>query len=220
MATEDYNIVLTPTDRLILSSFSNALDGFAEYLGDSYEFVLHSLEDTKNSVIKIINGYHTGRKVGAPITDLALQMLDKVNESGESDSITYFTRNKDGEPLKSTTIAVRGENNRIIGLLCINFYLNSSFSDVISGFFDTKGTGFRKETFVDNSSDAIKEIYERVHTLISSNENIPVSHRKRETIVLLNKYGVFQIKNAVSIVAELMGISKNTVYMHLRSVSD
>lgn len=76
MATEDYNIVLTPTDRLILSSFSNALDGFAEYLGDSYEFVLHSLEDTKNSVIKIINGYHTGRKVGAPITDLALQMLD------------------------------------------------------------------------------------------------------------------------------------------------
>ena len=29
-----------------------------------------------------------------------------------------------------------------------------------------------------------------------------------------------EIKNAVSIVADLMGISKNTVYMHLRNISD
>lgn len=220
MAGKDYNVVLTEKDRSILDSLSNTLDGLAEYLGDGYEFVLHSLEDTERSVIKIINGYHTGRKVGAPITDLALQMLDKVNSSEGSDSITYFTRNKNGEPLKSTTIAVRGENGRIIGLLCINFYLNSSFSDIISGFFDMHGTGFRKETFVDNPNDGIKEAYERVHSIIEANDSISISQKNKEMIMLLKQYGVFKIKNAVSIVADLMGISKNTVYMHLRNIGD
>ncbi|MBQ3697488.1 MAG: PAS domain-containing protein [Spirochaetales bacterium] len=220
MAGKDYNVVLTEKDRSILESLSNTLDGLAEYLGDGYEFVLHSLEDAERSVIKIINGYHTGRKVGAPITDLALQMLDKVNSSEGSDSITYFTRNKNGEPLKSTTIAVRGENGRIIGLLCINFYLNSSFSDIISGFFDMHGTGFRKETFVDNPNDGIKEAYERVHSIIEANDSISISQKNKEMIMLLKQYGVFKIKNAVSIVADLMGISKNTVYMHLRNIGD
>ncbi len=220
MAGKDYNVVLTEKDRSILDSLSNTLDGLAEYLGDGYEFVLHSLEDTERSVIKIINGYHTGRKVGAPITDLALQMLDKVNSSEGSDSITYFTRNKNGEPLKSTTIAVRGENGRIIGLLCINFYLNSSFSDIISGFFDMHGTGFRNETFVDNPNDGIKEAYERVHSIIEANDSISISQKNKEMIMLLKQYGVFKIKNAVSIVADLMGISKNTVYMHLRNIGD
>ncbi len=220
MAGEEYNVVLTEKDRLILDSLSNTLDGLAGYMGDGYEFVLHSLEDTERSVIKIINGYHTGRKVGAPITDLALQMLDKVNSSEGSDSITYFTRNKNGEPLKSTTIAVRGEGRRIIGLLCINFYLNSSFSDIISGFFDMHGTGFRNETFVDNPNDGIKEAYERVHSIIEANDSISISQKNKEMIMLLKQYGVFKIKNAVSIVADLMGISKNTVYMHLRNIVD
>lgn len=40
--------------------------------------VLHSLEDTEHSVIKIINGHHTGRTEGMPITDLALQMLEEI----------------------------------------------------------------------------------------------------------------------------------------------
>ena len=218
MDTSRYNIVLTEKDKLILESLSHTLDGLAGYLGDGYEFVLHSLEDIDKSVIKIINGYHTGRKIGAPITDLALQMLEKVNNSEETSSITYFTKNKNGEPLKSTTIAVKGENDRIIGLLCINFYLNSSFSDIISGFFDMHGSGFRQETFVDNPNDGIKEIYERARSLVETNENIPVSQRKREIIAILNQHGVFKIKNAVSIVSDFMGISKNTVYMHLRSI--
>uniref|UniRef100_UPI000B20528B PAS domain-containing protein n=1 Tax=Clostridium sp. NkU-1 TaxID=1095009 RepID=UPI000B20528B len=45
--------------------------------------VLHSLEDTEHSVIKIINGHHTGRTEGMPITDLALLMLEEIEKDGE-----------------------------------------------------------------------------------------------------------------------------------------
>ena len=71
---------LTATDRKILDSFALMLNGLGAYLGDGYELVLHSLENLDHSVIKIINGHYTGRKEGAPITDLALKMLRQIEQ--------------------------------------------------------------------------------------------------------------------------------------------
>lgn len=62
------------------------------------------------------------RTEGAPITDLALKMLEQIRRNEENDhGVIYFSTNVKGEPLKSTTIPVKGEKDRIIGLLCINF---------------------------------------------------------------------------------------------------
>ena len=57
-------VKLNSRDRLILESYKAVLDGLADYLGSGYEIVLHSLENFEHSVIKIINGEHTGRKEG------------------------------------------------------------------------------------------------------------------------------------------------------------
>ena len=124
------SVDLTLVDQEILNSYSNMIEGLACYLGEGYEIVLHSLENYEHSVINIINGSHTGRKIGAPITDLALNMLEKI-ENTDKDYITYFSTNKKGEPLKSTTIAIRGEKRRIIGLLCMNLYMNTSLNDFV-----------------------------------------------------------------------------------------
>ena len=62
-------------ERLILNSYIPVVEGLAAYLGPSYEITLHSLENLDHSVIKIMNGFHTGRSEGSPITDLALRML-------------------------------------------------------------------------------------------------------------------------------------------------
>ena len=130
-------VKLTRADQKILKSYIPTLQGLAAYLGSSYEIVLHSLEDYDHSVIGIINGEHTGRRIGAPITDLALDMLDELSAGGKASTV-YFSRNKKGEPLKSTTIAVRGEHDRIIGLICINLYMNTSLCDILDGL--TPGT--------------------------------------------------------------------------------
>ena len=132
---KDHHVKLTETDREILKSYSTMLEGLSMYLGEGYELVLHSLEDYSSSAVKVIHGLHTGRTEGAPLTDLALDLLEEMQkEDADSRGITYFTHNKKGEPLKSVTIPVRGEKDRIIGLLCINFYLNTPFSEYISNF--------------------------------------------------------------------------------------
>lgn len=102
------NLKLTSLDKKILHSYSQTLDGLSNYLGNGYEIVLHSLEDYEHSAIKVINGYHTGRTEGAPITDLALKMLEQIRRNEENDhGVIYFSTNVKGEPLKSTTIPVK-----------------------------------------------------------------------------------------------------------------
>ena len=80
----EYNVPFTDEDHRILSSCVTLVEGLADYLGGGYEIVLHSLEDVEHSVVKIINGHHTGRTTGAPITDLALSMLSRIENENRS----------------------------------------------------------------------------------------------------------------------------------------
>lgn len=73
-------VLLTESDKMILGSYKNIADALGEFLGSSCEIVIHSLESLDSSIIKIVNGNHSGRMVGAPITDIALSMLSKLEE--------------------------------------------------------------------------------------------------------------------------------------------
>lgn len=214
-------MVLTPADRLVLEAYGNLLDGLAQYLGDGYEIVLHSLEDLERSVVKIVNGHHTGRTVGAPITDLALSMLARITQQEGAPSISYFTQNRKGEPLKAATIAIQGENRRIIGLLCINFYLNTPFAQVLAAFTPPAAAPVRViETFGENTAELVEEAVARTRLQVDTQAAIPVSMKNRQVVAILYRQGIFNIKNAVDLVAAAMGISKNTVYLHLRHIKE
>ncbi len=214
-------MVLTPADRLVLEAYGNLLDGLAQYLGDGYEIVLHSLEDLHRSEVKIVNGHHTGRTVGAPITDLALSMLARITQQEGAPAISYFTQNRKGEPLKAATIAIQGENRRIIGLLCINFYLNTPFAQVLAAFTPPAAAPVRViETFGENTAELVEEAVTRTRLQVDTQAAIPVSMKNRQVVAILYRQGIFNIKNAVDLVAAAMGISKNTVYLHLRHIKE
>jgi predicted transcriptional regulator YheO len=208
------------TDRMILNSYKSMLEGLADYLGNGYEFVLHSLENLNESVIKIINGAHSGRTEGAPITDLALSMLSKIEEEGNHEYISYPSKNKKGEPLKASTIIIRGTNNKVIGLLCINFYLNTPFINILEGFspINNSVTTYVAESFVENADDLIKQMVEQAKAEIATDYSISPSLKNKKIIAILYEQGVFKLKNSVIKIAEFLDISKNTVYMHIRTL--
>ena len=210
----------TEQEHLILNSYIPVIHGLSNYFGSGYEIVLHSLEDLEHSVIAIVNGEHTGRKVGHPITDLALNMLARIEANEISDYIAYSSFNKKTEPLKSTTIAIRGENRRIIGLICINFYMNTPFYDFISNFTAPKQDEIANgsEFFADNTSELIAETVQKTQEQVLLDSSIPPSLRNKAIIRLLSEQGIFNLKDAVVQVADAMHISKNTVYLHLRSL--
>ena len=205
-------------DRQILHSYIPVLGGLAEYLSSCYELVLHSLEDFDHSVICIYNGEHTGRRVGAPITDLALNMLEQI-EKGHNDSIVYFSRNAKGEPLKSTTLAIRGEGNKVIGLLCINMYLNVPLVDMLNSLSADSALNSHSftETYTQNPDELIEKSLEEERAAVLVDPSILPSNRNKTIVEHLYDRGIFQLKDSVIKVEQLMGISKNTIYMHIRN---
>ncbi|MDD3339293.1 MAG: PAS domain-containing protein [Lachnospiraceae bacterium] len=212
-------VSLTKQDRLILESYKATVTSLASYLGDSYEIVLHSLEDPTHSVIQIANGFHTGRKIGAPITDLAIYWLGKIKSGNEKiNQYSYFSKNKLGEPLKSSTIAIRNSGDKIIGLLCINFYLGTPVINLISDLVQKDSSVFATENFM-TSPDTVENELKTACEQVRLNPALPASQRKKEIIKILYHRGVFDIKNSVEQVANALEISINTVYFHLRNIA-
>ena len=217
---EQTEIVLTPAERLILNSYRDLVCGLEDYLGIGYEIVLHSLETMEHSVIAIANGHYTNRHEGSPITDLALDMLRSIQQEDGKSHISYFSRNRSGEPLRSTTIVIYGEHRRAIGLLCINFYLNTPLYKLI-GHLTEDAMDERPmltETFVDNAEELLTRVVEQIRDEVEQDIHILPSLKNKEIIKRCSSQGIFQIKSAVTSVAKILNISKNTVYLHLKSL--
>ena len=222
---DNIEITLTPVDKAILDSYAAMVPGLSAYLGPHYEIVLHSLASLSSSVIAICNGHHTGRVVGSPITDLALQMLSEIRASRSYVTAkNYFTTKKDGTHLKSTTIPIRGENQRIIGLLCMNFYLDTPLSEVLSSLLPAvppqivPATPAPVENFATSSQSLIADMVERVSTEVHRDKSISTACKNKVIVERLYAQGIFSFKESIVRVAELLGINKNTVYMHVRNI--
>ncbi len=224
-------MVLSEVDKLILNSYKTIVYGLADYLGPQSEIVLHSLENYESSAI-IIAGENTKRKVGAPITDLALNMLSRISTSEETNFLTYFTKSKSQTKMKSSTIAIYGENKRIIGLLCINYNLECKLDDFIKNLAypeETNGDinliNFNKnekqgltENFTNRIDELIEEKVEKIKIKIHNNSEIANNNKNKEIIRILYEEGIFNIKDGVIRVANKLNISKNTVYLHIRQI--
>ena len=212
---------LTNTERQLLDSYKTSLEGLGAYLGEAFEFVLHDLSDLEHSVIKIINSHHSGRKEGAPITDLALSMLEQISANNAAPYINYISKSKYGQPVKSTTIAIFGENKRVIGMICINLYLDSPLLSLLEGFTTLdKPVEFVSENFINDSEELIARSLDKVKHDVNADSSIPVSHKNREIISILYYQGIFKLKSAVRMVSHDLNLSKNTVYLHIRALEE
>lgn len=215
------DIVLTAIDKLIFRAMKIVVQGLGIYLGEGCEIVLHSLADLQASAIEVIHGHHSGRQTGAPITNLALKMLEDIESGDAPRTLAYFNKNKHGITIKSATIPIVGEHERIIGLICINFYMDLSLADFLSAFSPLANQESDNlnmiESFSQNVDDLISESVAEIQEEIMNNPDISPNNKNKEIVLRLQEKGIFNIKDAVIKVAEQLDISKNTVYMHLRN---
>lgn len=211
---------LTAIDKIILDSYASMVEALSGYLGSAYEISLHSLEDYNHSVIRIMNGYHSGRTEGAPLTDLAINMLKRIGDEGLSATSSYTSYNavtRTGEHLKSSTIPILGEKGRVIGMLCINFYLDSPLTELIQSLTGTDRVQAEREYFAPSMSDALSEAISDARNQVMQNPSISSANKNKELIKILYDKGFFKMKDAVASVAAALDISRNTVYLHIRS---
>ena len=207
----------SPVDHEILASYEAVVDGLAMLIGEHCEIVLHSLEDLKSSAIRIANGEHTGRKIGSPISDLALRMLHDMAGDDSSVSKAYFTRAKNGVLMKSVTIAIRNREQRVIGLLCINMNLDVPFSQIMKTFIPPETQeNATSVNFASSVDDLVAQALEFTIEEVNADRGVSNNAKNRQIVLNLYEKGIFDIKDAINQVADRLNISKHTVYLYIR----
>ncbi|MFZ7102416.1 MAG: helix-turn-helix transcriptional regulator [Peptococcaceae bacterium] len=201
-----------------LREFMPVAKSIAATFGNMCEVVIHDFKYPEKSLVYIF-GKLTGRKLGAPITNLVLETLRK-NGDKSSNLIGYQTSTKDGKILKSSTIFIRDETDKIIGCMCINFNLTELLT--CQQILDN----FTKMVSVDENIGSSEEFYGDVNEVLNSiiknviadyptPQQLMTKEDKLNIVKRLDGKGVFLVKGAVDQVAKVLGVSRYTIYNYL-----
>lgn len=211
---------LSKESRIILNSLKPVVKGIATVFGKNCEVVLHSLEDISHSIIKVENGYITGRKEGAPLTDLGLNILEKADSLNNDVIGDYYTKIDNGRLLRSVTIVIRNARNKPIGFLCINIDISVPLADFLNEFSPAgKHISSNVEEFFPlTAKDLVEKSLRSAISKVNSQRKISPSERNKKIVGDLYKKGIFEIKGAINMVADEMGISRYTVYNYIREM--
>ncbi|WP_028309600.1 helix-turn-helix transcriptional regulator [Desulfitibacter alkalitolerans] len=191
--------------------------GISETFGKNCEVVIHDLQKPEKSLIYVA-GKVTGRKPGAPTTDLVLQTL-KSKGNDANDLINYQTSTKDGKILKSSTIFIKDDNDIIIGCMCINFDMSEFLTcqQILESFtnFSKENEYMGGERFFYDVNEAMDEI---IHSTIKDYPTPKQLMQKDDKLLVVKKLdekGVFLVKGSVDQVAKILGVSRYTIYNYL-----
>lgn len=179
------------------------------------EVVVHDFADFEHSII-CIEGNITGRTVGGGATDLLLAKA--VNGETDEDLYNYLTSLPGGRLMKSCTIFLRDQEGKAYGAFCVNFDISAlvNMRNLLNTFVATEERADVSENF----SDAIEETIQSLlaETLYELGQQLPLMSREEKVDLIgrLADKGVFQVKKAVPILADQLGLSRATVYNYLR----
>jgi len=200
------------------------VDALAETFGKNCEVVLHDFSKPHQSIVKIANGHITGREVGGPATDLILSYLGK--RGGKVDAlIGYRTKTKKGAELKSTTVFIRDNRQRVVGSLCINIDITPyiSLRDLSEQFCSRSDKGEERqfpEKFESNVDQLINELLEQSIKKIGKPIVHMIKEDKLQIIRDLKENGLFLIKGSAKRVSQELNVSLATIYKYLEEIQE
>jgi len=191
--------------------------GLAGHFGENCEVVIHDLsDDAEHTIVVIENGHVTGRKVGDGPSRVVLKALGK-NPEDLKDRINYLTQTEDGRILKSSTIYIRDNEGKAVGILGINYDITDfKRMDYTLKSFLRAGDDEEKPEKINNS---VKGLLDELIDQAVRQAGKPVSQMSREdkirAIQYLHESGAFLITKSGDKISKFFGISKYTLYNYI-----
>ncbi|MGN0659370.1 MAG: transcriptional regulator [Emergencia sp.] len=198
-------------------------DLVAAQFGPGTEVVIHDFTgDIDHTIVYIINGHVTGRRIGDGPTQAFLRHMK--HQSSSLDKIRYVTHTVDGRIIRSSTMNFFDEDGILNSAMCINQDItdlvaleNAVRGMAASNYFETS------KLSADNDFDVPSpSIHGLMDTLIAEGIaliGMPPDKMNKEAkiklIRFLDERGVFMIQKSGQTVCELLGISKFTLYNYL-----
>lgn len=222
----------------ILEQYAKLTKFLGLALGPDYEVVLHDLTDKNRSIIAIANNHVSGRELGAPLTNMALRILQNRSYETSDFRLHDYGVSADGRELRSNTLFIK-QDGRLIGMLCVNFD-DSRFRDVsarlmglchpdmfVSSVIPKLGDGDPVAPAAPppppekyrNTTEAVARdaIHRELEQLGVSAERLTTEERMR-IISALDTGGIFLLKGAVKDTAAELHCSQASVYRYLSQI--
>jgi predicted transcriptional regulator YheO len=206
-----------PGEKEYLLNFVSRLsDALGQTLGKFCEIVVHDFSCPESSIIAIANGNLTGRKVGDTLDALGFQLL-KTHPA--SDLLNYSTKTKDGKELRSSSIFLRDEKRQIFGALCINVDV-SGLRKAQEWIQEVLGaaTATIDERFEHSVDEVLDSLIQNAIASIGKKTTDMTREDKVAVVSYLEAKGAFLIRYSVERVAELLGLTKYTIYNYLDEI--
>ncbi|MFD3450397.1 transcriptional regulator [Microbacteriaceae bacterium 4G12] len=204
-------------------------------MGENCEIALQDVSDEKHCIIAIANSHISGRKVGSPLTDLALKFI-KSEVWKEKDYICNYTgKTMNNKILNSSTFFIK-DKGELLGMFCINID-NSRLIDLSQEILRLGLGGGLKlpteaptdfstvqlspdtvhvetENFFENQKDIVDSIFKEFY----EEKQIPTERltqeEKMELIEKLESTGIFKLKGSISQIADKLMVSEASVYRY------
>ena len=204
-----------------LKKYIPLVDFLAEVFGDDAEVVLQDVSDFNNSVISIRNNHISGRKLGAPATNLVLKVMNG-NFTDKNYVTNYRGVSAVGKVVRSSTYFIKDDKNVVVGMLCINIDIDKfvQLKNHLDGILKLPEEIFEKTTERFSvsaeglASDSIETILEESGI---SPERMS-QEKKMEVVYKLDKNGVFLVKGSICKVASVLNVSNATIYRYLSKI--
>ena len=209
--------------KSLIEFYTRLAHGLAVQFGSNCEVVVHDLQgkDIEHSIIAIENGHVTGRRIGDGPSQIVLESLHNSEQNlKQEDKLAYLTKTKNGKILKSSTIFIRDDSDKIIGIFGINYDISLmlAMEKELSSFTGTIEEDTTKEPIAVNIGDLLDELITQSVQHIGKPVTLMSKEDKVQGVRLLNEAGAFLMTKSGPKVCQFLGISKYTLYSYLDEI--
>ncbi|WP_225821805.1 helix-turn-helix transcriptional regulator [Streptomyces naphthomycinicus] len=181
------------------------------------EVVLHDLRDPDHAIRAIENNL-SGRQVGDSATELGLARIADPEYPGVIQN--YPNRFPDGRPAKSTSIGIKNAAGEYVAALCLNLDVSvlSPVTLTLSRLVATD-TEHRDQPLETLRARGARELRAAVETRAAERAATPRSlsrEDKKALVRQLQRDGYFDSRDAAQTIADLLGVSRATVYNYAK----
>jgi|TARA_B100001964_G_scaffold178706_1_gene197118 predicted transcriptional regulator YheO len=207
-------------NREILEHYVKVGEVIAEMFAPNLEVIIHDLQTPEHSIIAIFNNHITGRKIGDGTSDIGYK---KLEDELPDKIVNYNNQSPSGSDLKSSSLTIRNSDDEIIGSMGLNFDLSSfvnikEFLEMFTETFTLDNLPKREEFFMWSVKD---EIQQALNKYIASHDlQGKVLNRKDKlnVVAYMKKEGHINKKGAISILSEMLAITRPTLYKYIKEV--
>lgn len=202
-----------------LDFYKRLAKALATEFGENCEVLVHDLTggDPEHTIVAIENGHVSQRQQGDGPSQVALEAMHAEHPEELKDRTGYLLKTRDGRILKSSTVYIRGEGEKIEGIFSINHDITDLImaQKAVDSLLHHDEEKKEPRAIPQNVNELLEDLIEQSVEAVGKPVAMMNKADKIQAIDFLNKAGAFLVTKSGDKISRYFGISKYTLYAYL-----